>query len=264
MGMVDVEEPFARLFTQGMITLGGKAMSKSKGNVIAPDDYYERFGADAIRLFELFIGPATDDAEWSDHGVEGTFRFLDRVWRMGAGEVGTVVDRDEVETDRDVLAAAHRTVKKVTADVQRFRFNTAVAALMSLTNVMTDYLRREGGARRQTFEDAYRLLLLMLAPMSPHMTHELWERLAYGTMLATEAWPQWDPGLVAEATVTMVVQVDGKVRDRIEVPADIDPVDAEHLALASDKVAKHLQKVAVDRVVVRAPRLANIVTKPEA
>jgi leucyl-tRNA synthetase len=264
MGMVDVEEPFARLFTQGMITLGGKAMSKSKGNVIAPDDYYERFGADAIRLFELFIGPATDDAEWSDHGVEGTFRFLDRVWRIGLGEVGEVVERDEIDADRELLAAAHRTVKKVTTDIERFRFNTAVAALMGLTNVMSDYLRREGGARKATFAEAYRLLLLMLAPMSPHVTHELWERLGYGTMLATEAWPEWDPELVAEATVTLVVQVDGKVRDRIEVPADIDPVDAEQMALASPKVAKHLESVSIDRVVVRAPRLANIVTKRRA
>jgi leucyl-tRNA synthetase len=239
-------------------------MSKSKGNVIAPDDYYERFGADAIRLFELFIGPATDDAEWSDHGVEGTFRFLDRVWRIGLGEVGEVVERDEIDADRELLAAAHRTVKKVTTDIERFRFNTAVAALMGLTNVMSDYLRREGGARKATFAEAYRLLLLMLAPMSPHVTHELWERLGYGTMLATEAWPEWDPELVAEATVTLVVQVDGKVRDRIEVPADIDPVDAEQMALASPKVAKHLESVSIDRVVVRVPRLANIVTKRRA
>jgi len=260
MGLVDVEEPFARLFTQGMITLNGKAMSKSKGNVVAPDDYYEKFGADAIRLFELFIGPSTDDAEWSDHGVEGTFRFLDRIWRMGTGEVGQVSDREETHADREILAAAHRTVKKVTEDIERFRFNTSVAALMTLANTFADYLRGPEGARRETFDAAFRLLLLMLAPMSPHVTHELWERRGFGSMLATEDWPRWDPELVRQATVTLVVQVNGKVRDRIEVPADIDAVDAEQLALSSEKVARHLQGQTVEKVVVRPPNLANVVT----
>jgi leucyl-tRNA synthetase len=260
MGLVDVEEPFARLFTQGMITLRGKAMSKSKGNVVAPDEYYERFGADAIRLFELFIGPATDDAEWSDHGVEGTFRFLDRVWRMGTGDIGQLVERDATASDREILASAHRTVKKVTEDIERFRFNTSVAALMTLTNTLADYLRTTEGARKETFDAAFRMLLLMLAPMSPHITHELWERLGYGSMLATESWPRWDPELVRHATVTLVVQVDGKVRDRIEVPADIDAVDAEQLALSSARVAKHLEGHTVEKVVVRPPNLANIVT----
>jgi leucyl-tRNA synthetase len=260
MGLVDVEEPFARLFTQGMITLNGKAMSKSKGNVVTPDQYYEKFGADAIRLFELFIGPSTDDAEWSDNGVEGTFRFLERIWRIGTGEVGLVVDRNETDTDREVLAAAHRTVKKVTEDIERFRFNTSVAALMTLANTLADYLRGSDGARIKTFDSAFRLLLLMLAPMSPHITHELWEGRGYGSMLATEPWPSWDPELVRQARVTMVIQVNGKVRDRIEVPADIDAVDAEQLALSSEKVARHLEGHTVEKVVVRPPKLANVVT----
>jgi leucyl-tRNA synthetase len=260
MGLVDVDEPFARLFTQGMITLNGKAMSKSKGNVVTPDQYYEKFGADAIRLFELFIGPSTDDAEWSDNGVEGTFRFLERIWRIGTGEVGLVVDRNETDTDREVLAAAHRTVKKVTEDIERFRFNTSVAALMTLANTLADYLRGSDGARIKTFDSAFRLLLLMLAPMSPHITHELWEGRGYGSMLATEPWPSWDPELVRQARVTMVIQVNGKVRDRIEVPADIDAVDAEQLALSSEKVARHLEGHTVEKVVVRPPKLANVVT----
>jgi leucyl-tRNA synthetase len=260
MGLVDVEEPFARLFTQGMITMNGKAMSKSKGNVVAPDPFYEKYGADAIRLFELFIGPPADAAEWSGNGVEGTFRFLDRIWRMGMGEVGKLVDRAETDADRELLAAAHRTVKKVTEDIERFRFNTAVAALMSLANTMNDYLRAPDGVPQKTFEEAYRLMLLMLAPMSPHITHELWERKGHGKMLATEAWPEWDPDLVSVARVTMVVQVDGRVRDRIEVPADIDAVDAEKLALGSTKIASRIKGRTVDRLVVRPPNLVNIVT----
>ena len=257
MGLVAVDEPFQRLFTQGMLVKDGAKMSKSKGNVVAPDPYYERFGADAIRLFELFIGPPTDDAVWSDHGVEGTARFLDRVWRMGTGEIGRVDDRPPGPEDRRILQVAHRTLKKVTGDIDRFAFNTAVAALMSFANALQDYLRE--GAERGTFDQAFRLMLLMLGPMAPHVAHELWERRGYGTMLATEAWPEWDPELVREETVTMVVQVNGKVRDRIEVPADIADEEAERLALASERVAKWLDGGSVKKVIVRAPRLVNVV-----
>jgi len=259
MGLVDVEEPFARLFTQGMLVKDGAKMSKSKGNVVSPDPYYERYGADAIRLFELFMGPPTDDAIWNDNGVEGTFRFLDRVWRMGTGEVGRLVDRDENPGDREVLAITHRTVKKVTEDIDRFRFNTAVAALMTLANSLTDYLKSDGGGRRATFDEAFRLMILMLAPMSPHMTHELWERSGRVGMLAVESWPEWDPDLVRQETVTMVIQINGKVRDRVEVPAEIDAILAEKLALESPKIAPHLDGKKIEKVVVRPPNLVNVV-----
>ncbi|HUO47110.1 MAG TPA: leucine--tRNA ligase [Acidimicrobiia bacterium] len=259
MGLVSVQEPFTRLFTQGMLVKDGAKMSKSKGNVVPPDLYYERYGADAIRLFELFVGPPSDDAVWNDNGLEGTSRFLDRVWRMGVGEFGDPVDREEIGADREVLAATHRTIRKVTEDIDRFRFNTAVAALMSLGNVLIDYLRSESGARRDTFELAYRLLLLMLAPMCPHLTHELWERRGMGDMLATESWPSWDPALVKEEVVTMVVQVNGKVRDRIEVPVDIEVGEAERLALASSKVQAYLDGGHVAKVIVRPPNLVNVV-----
>jgi leucyl-tRNA synthetase len=259
MGLVDVEEPFARLFTQGMLVKDGAKMSKSKGNVVSPDPYYARYGADAIRLFELFIGPPTDDAVWNDNGVEGTFRFLDRVWRMGTGDIGRVVDRDQNPGDREVLAITHRTVKKVTEDIDRFHFNTAVAALMGLANSLIDYLNSDEGARRATFDEAFRLMILMLAPMAPHMTHELWERLGRGTMLAVETWPEWDPELVRQETVTMIIQVNGKVRDRIEVTADIDAVEAEKVALESAKIKAHLDGKKIEKVVVRPPNLVNVV-----
>jgi leucyl-tRNA synthetase len=261
MGLVDVEEPFARLFTQGMLVKDGAKMSKSKGNVVSPDPYYARYGADAIRLFELFIGPPTDDAIWNDNGVEGTFRFLDRVWRMGTGEIGRVVDRNENPGDREVLAIAHRTVKKVTEDIDRFRFNTAVAALMGLANSLIDYLNSDEGGRRATFDEAFRLMILMLAPMAPHMTHELWERLGRGAMLAVETWPEWDPELVRLETVTMIIQVNGKVRDRIEVAADIDAVEAEKVALESAKIKAHVDGKKIEKVVVRPPNLVNVVVR---
>ncbi len=259
MGLVEAEEPFARLFTQGMLVKDGAKMSKSKGNTVAPDPYYERYGADAIRLYELFIGPPTDDAVWNDRGIEGTSRFLDRVWRIGTGEFGRVVDREETGTDREVLAAAHRSLKKVTEDIERFRFNTAVAALMSLGNTLMEYLRSEGGARRETFDEAYRLMLVMLAPMTPHVTHELWERLGKGDMLAAEPWPSWDPELVREEVVTMVIQVNGKVRDRVEVPVSIEAAEAERIALSSARVQPYLDGGREVRVITRPPHLVNVV-----
>ena len=260
-GLVDVEEPFARLFTQGMLVKDGAKMSKSKGNVVSPDRYYARYGADAIRLFELFIGPPTDDAVWNDNGVEGTFRFLDRVWRMGTSEVGLVVDRAENPGDREVLAITHRTLKKVTEDIDRFRFNTAVAALMGLANALIDYLNSDEGGRKETFDEAFRIMILMLAPMAPHMTHELWERSGRGRMLAIEPWPTWDPDLVRQDTVTMVIQVNGRVRDRVQVSSDIDPVEAEKVALESDKVKALLDGKKVERIIARPPNLVNVVAQ---
>ena len=259
MGLVTVEEPFARLFTQGMIVLASGKMSKSKGNVVSPDQFFTTHGADALRLYHLFIGPPADEVVWNDRGVEGPARFLDRVWRLGTDEVGSIAERAETDADREVLRAAHRAVRKVTEDIDRFAFNTAVAALMELSNTLSDYLRSPQGGRRETAEEVLRLLLLMLAPMAPHIAHELWERRGYGSMLADAAWPEWDPELVKEETVTMVVQVNGKVRDRIEVAADLTAEEAERLALASAKVQTWVGEGEVRKVVVRPPSLVNVV-----
>lgn len=257
MGLVDVEEPFERLFTQGMLVKDGAKMSKSKGNVVAPDPYYESYGADSIRLFELFMGPPTDDAVWSDHGVEGTARFLDRVWRLGTGDVGEFVERAESDADREMLADSHRAIKKVTEDIERFGFNTAVPALMTLTNALNDYVRQ--GARRETFDRVLEILLLLLAPMAPHVAHELWERSGHQTMLATEQWPEWDPELIKRDVVTMVIQVNGKVRDRFEVDADITAEEAERLALGSEKIQKWLGQGELRKVIARPPKLVSLV-----
>lgn len=255
-GMVPVQEPFSKLFTQGMIVLAGGKMSKSKGNVVSPDTFFESHGADALRLYHLFIGPPTDRAMWNDQGVDGTGRFLDRVWRLGVGEVGEIIDRVAEDRDREIVALAHRTLKKVTGDIESFSFNTAVAALMSLANAMTEYVRF--GGQRESFDQAYELMLLMLAPMAPHVSHELWERTGHTSMLATEAWPEFDPELVAEKSVVMVVQVNGKVRDRIEVAAEISEADAEALARGSQKVADWISD-GVKKVIVRPPNVVNFV-----
>jgi leucyl-tRNA synthetase len=256
-GMVEVVEPFARLFTQGMIVLAGGKMSKSKGNVVSPDEFYESHGADALRLYHLFIGPPTDGAVWNDNGVDGTSRFLDRVWRIATGEVADTVEREETDADRAILAEAHRTLQKVTTDIDRFTFNTAVAALMEFSNALSTYLR-EGG-RTATWRECVRLILLMLSPMAPHLAHELWETGGYEGMLATQPWPLFDPDLVRRETVTMVVQVNGRVRDRVDVPADIDATEAVRLARSLDKIQPWLETAEVRKVISRPPSLVNFV-----
>jgi leucyl-tRNA synthetase len=255
-GLSTVEEPFSRLFTQGMITLNGAKMSKSKGNVIPPDGYYEDFGADAMRLFELFVGPPTDDAVWNDNGVAGTARFLDRVWKMRSG-VERFSDRPEGAADRELIAETHRTIKKVTDDLDRFHFNTTVSSLMTLANLFGDYLADD--PRQETFEAAYEAMIRMLAPAAPHIAHELWELTGHDTLLALEPWPVWDPNLIERAQVTMVVQVNGKLRERIEVDSDIAASDAERLAVSAEKVQPWIDGQEIRKVIVREPNLVNIV-----
>jgi leucyl-tRNA synthetase len=257
-GLSTVEEPFARLFTQGMITLGGSKMSKSKGNVVDPVALFATHGADSLRLFHLFMGPPTDDAAWNPNGVDGARRFLERVWRTATTE-HAFVDRVEAEADRELIGLAHRTVRKVTEDIDRFHFNTAVPALMILSNALADYV--DDQPRAVVFEEVLRKLLLLMAPMTPHIAHELWERHGYGTMLATEAWPAWDELLAREETVTMVIQVNGKVRDRVVVAPDIDSEEAERLAFSSEKASVFLDGASVKTVIVKPPRLVNVVVE---
>jgi leucyl-tRNA synthetase len=261
LGMLEIVEPFQRLFTQGMLTKDGAKMSKSKGNVVAPDDFYARYGADATRLYHLFIGPPTDDAVWSDEGVEGTSRFLNRFWRLAAGDHAAPVDRDPSAADEEIMRVAHRTLQKVTGDIDRFHFNTAVAALMEYGNALRSYASSSEGPRSETLASAVELMILMLAPMAPHVAHELWERTGHDTMLATETWPSWDPDLVSVETVTMIIQVNGKVRDRIDVAVDITDAEAEALALASERVQKHIDGRSPERIVVRVPKLVNVVVR---
>ena len=253
-------EPFRRLFTQGMIRMDGSKMSKSKGNLIAPARYYESVGADALRLFHLFVGPPADDFDWTeqtDEVIEGCGRFLDRLWRLaeGAGEGGR--EGELREADLEVRRATHRTIQKVTSDIERWSYNTAIAHCMEQVNLLRDYAREDPHA--DVLGEALDALLHLLAPMAPHVTAELWER-RHDDRLHARSWPGFDPALVVEETVTMVVQVDGKVRDRLDVPAAISDDEARARALASARVVEALGAAPPARVIVRAPRLVNVVT----
>jgi leucyl-tRNA synthetase len=258
----DLREPFTRLFNQGMIRLGGRAMSKSKGNVIAPSRYLETVGADSLRLFHLFAGPAADDVDWgaqTDEIIDGCSRFVGRVWRLGTGDAPgpAPVDREPTEGDLEVLRATHRLIERITDEFRRWSYNTAVAAFMEFSNDLYRYVR--SGARAATLAEAVDTMLLLLAPMAPHVTAELWERRR-GGHVHEEAWPQPDPELARRQTVTLVVQVDGKVRDRIAVDPAIDEAEAERLALASPRVEEHLGGASPVRIISRPPKLVNLVT----
>jgi leucyl-tRNA synthetase len=255
-------EPFKRLFTQGMIRLDGVKMSKSKGNQIAPENYYETVGADGLRLFHLFAGPPADDVDWTDQTdeiIDGCARFIDRFYRLGQYEGVSFHDTFD-DSDLPVRQALHRTIAKVTDGFERWSYNTSVAALMELLNTVSRWARSEGGAHRRTLDEAVDTMLKMLAPMAPHVTAELWDVRHPGEpSVHLQTWPVADPELVKQETVTMIVQMNGKVRARLEAGPDINEEQAQSLALSDPSVVKALSGAAPKRVVARPPRLVNII-----
>ncbi|HEY1825256.1 MAG TPA: leucine--tRNA ligase [Acidimicrobiales bacterium] len=255
-------EPFQRLFTQGMIRLNGSKMSKSKGNLIAPEPYYATVGADGLRLFHLFAGPPGDDLDWTDQTedvIEGCGRFIDRFYRLW-NEYDVNFHDELSASDHEVRQATHRTIARVSADFNRWSYNTAVAALMELLNAVSKAARSDEGISRSAFSEATDTMVLLLAPMTPHITAELWEeRYPDRPSVHLLPWPVADPALVAEDEVTMVVQVNGKVRSRVLVAPSISEGDAAALALAQAEVKAALNGAAPTRVVSRPPRLVNII-----
>jgi leucyl-tRNA synthetase len=259
-GMVSVDEPFAALFSQGMILRFGSAMSKSKGNGVEPNYIVEQYGADTGRIYELFIGPPELDAEWNDRGVEGVAKFLHRVWRLVLGDaIEPRPDLPPVAT-ADLSRKLHETIDKVTRDVDGFHFNTAMSALMELANTMQSYVQ-SGGARDAAWEAVCRDLTRLLAPFAPHLAEELWQRQGQEGLVAFAAWPEVDPALLKRETILLVVEVDGKVRDRISVPAGLDQTQAHARALESDRVQRSLAGRPVARAIYVPDRLINLVTR---
>jgi len=257
--MVSVDEPFAALFSQGMIQRNGAVMSKSKGNGVVPDDIVERYGADTGRVYEMFLGPPDQDAEWNDRGVDGVARFLHRVWRLVVGEEDEVVAGISPVSMEDLSRKRHETIEKVTRDVEAFHFNTAMSALMELANAMQDYLQG-GGRRTQSWEAVCRDLTLLLGPFAPHLAEELWQRQGGDGLLVFQPWPAVDPAQLRRSQVTVVVQVDGRLRDRIEMPSGTDAAAAQTLALTRTKVQRAIAGRRVQRAVHVPDRLINLVT----
>lgn len=252
-GVVSTVEPFARLKNQGLIMAAdGRKMSKSLGNVVNPDDIIARYGADTFRLFEMFLGPFEQAAAWSTEGIIGPRRFIERVWKLA----DKVSDASTASTE-EVERAIHRAIKKVTEDIEAFAFNTAVSALMICVNDVEEATKAGGTMGKQDFLS----LLKVLAPLAPHVTDELWEALGQTGSIHTAAWPTYDESKLKAATVTIAVQVSGKVRGTAVVPADADAVAMEAAARAVPEVAKRLEGATVVKVVTVPGRLVNLVLR---
>jgi leucyl-tRNA synthetase len=228
-------------------------MSKSRGNVVAPDEQVARYGADVFRLYLMFIGPWDQGGPFGLEGIAGVERWLGRVWNLVQAETRTGAGGEPA-----VRRVTHKAIRRVTEDIEQFRFNTMIAALMEMTNAL-NHARGEGPVDPRSWNEATEALLLMLAPLAPHIAEELWERTGRAYSVHTQAWPEWDEELAREEEVTLVVQVNGKVRDRIQVASDIDEAQAKELALASPHVQKHVEGLDVRRVIYVPGKLVNVV-----
>jgi leucyl-tRNA synthetase len=264
LGYLSFQEPFARLFTQGMITRDGAKMSKSRGNVISPQTYIERYGADTARAYILFIGPPDQDADWSDAGVEGVHRFLARLWRMSAETADQTPDHplpDELsEADEELLRKAHWAIEKVTNDMAgRFAFNTAIAAIMELTNTISKQ-REEGDPSAGALRFALATAASLLFPFAPHTAADA-HQLLTGRRVWEEPWPAAEPRWLERDTYELVCQVNGKVRDRVLAPTGAAREELEALCLGTPKVQAHIDGKDVVKVVVVPQRLVNVVVR---
>ncbi len=260
LGHVSTVEPFHKLVNQGMI-LGedGEKMSKSRGNVVNPDDVIEEYGADAMRLYEMFMGPLERMKPWQTTGIEGQWRFLSRAWRVIVGDDRssvTVVDREPPEA---LLKAAHRCIKKVTEDLDELHFNTAISAMMVYSSDLSESLEKDGVAYRYTSE----IMAKLLSPFAPHIAEELWQELGHPETLSYEPWPKWDPALIVDDTVEIVFQTNGKVRVREMLAKDLSKEELEAQARGNEKFVAYLADQEVVKVIAVPGKLVNFVLKPK-
>lgn len=264
-GVVDFDEPFKKLFNQGIIHRNGARMSKSRGNVVNPDELVATYGADALRLYEMFIGPPEDDAEWNDRGIEGTYRFLQRVWQVVVGTLEDQANGTAKAPDAEAKAKLERernaVIKDVTERMEGLRYNTVISRLMSYTNFLID-TSKETTIDRASLET----LTLLLAPLAPHVGEELWERLGHATTVFDEAWPEWTEENLAPKVVEIPVQVDGKVRGTISLAASPAPSADEAVAQArtNPAVVRYLENRRIVRTIYQPGRILNLVTAPAA
>ena len=278
LGLVSHDEPFTRLLTQGMVLHHGAVMSKSKGNVVDPDEMLAKYGADALRLYEMFVAPPEKEIEWTDAGLEGSARFLGRVWRLvmavsehpNPGAVAAVdLTRTELDdAERGLRRKTHDTIRRVSSDIDpRVHLNTAISALMELVNELYQFREHAGPSdevrpeRAAVVKEAVAALVLMLSPFTPHLSEELWETLGYSEGTVAAGWPTFDPAVAQAEHIVIPVQVDGRVRARLTVEAGISDADLEACALQDDAVEPHTRDKKVQRVIVVAGKLVNIVTR---
>ncbi len=266
----DLDEPFSNLLTQGMVLMGGAKMSKSKGNVVDPSVMIQKYGADTVRLFCLFAAPPERDFDWSDAGMEGASRFLNRVWRLFYEERAYLTPmlacsstaQDAIDDiARNLRRKEHLTAKKVHDDIAKYQLNTAIAAIMELVNTMyvaREHLHKDQCANK-VFSSAMATVLTLLSPFTPHIAEELWQDLGHSEQLTEATWPTWQDDAIAQDVVTIVVQINGKLRGKIEMPVDSPKDELEKQALADEGVQKHLAGKSIRKVIIVPNKLVNIV-----
>lgn len=227
-------------------------MSKSRGNVVNPDVFVDKYGSDTFRMYLMFTGPYEEGGDWNDKGINGIFRFLGRVWKL-IGETGAGNDTEDL---RSLLRCEHKTIKKVTGDIERFHFNTAISSLMEYVN----YLTEAGGKISQTdMEKAIGILILLLAPFAPHLGEELWELAENSRSVFDESWPGYDEELAKEEEITLIVQINGKLRKKINVPAGLPEETLKKTALEDSRIKELTAGKKIRKVIVVPGKLVNIV-----
>jgi leucyl-tRNA synthetase len=262
-GLVKSDEPFSRLLTQGMVLKDGSKMSKSKGNTVDPQGLIDQYGADTVRLFTMFASPPDQSLEWDDKGVEGASRFLKRLWNIAtaSAEQGYVpLDTGSLtEQQKAVRRKLHETLRKVRDDIgRRYTFNTAIAAIMELLNELGRF-DDDSEQGKAVMHEAIIAVVLMLAPIVPHICQSLWQQLGYDSLVAEEAWPEVDESALERDSIELVVQVNGKLRSKINVPADADNDAIENIALKDEKIQLNIQDKTVRKIIVVPGRLVNLV-----
>ena len=266
MGLIDLDEPFKNLLTQGMVIKDGAKMSKSLGNVVYPDDMVKKYGADTIRVFMLFAAPVNRDLEWSNEGIEGGFRFLGRVWKLMKDrmeEIGKITDEgtDSNQLSKEskfLLTKTHQTIKKVTQDFDKFQFNTAIAAMMELVNEL-HRAKLNNEDDKKVFKFSITSLIRLLYPIAPHISEELWQIAGHKTSLIDTEWIGWDETLTQSDEINIVIQINGKVRSQIQMNSKSDEKQMEQAALNDEKVLGYIEGKKIRKIIVVPKKLVNIV-----
>ena len=255
-GLVEFNEPFNRLFNQGIIIAQKQKMSKSKGNVVNPDAYVAELGADAVRTYLMFVAPWEQGGEWNDSGISGISRWFNRLWKL-------VLDNYKAKnknSSRELKRNLHQTIKKVTSDLERIHFNTMISTLMEFTNHLGK-IKEAGSVTVEEWRDSVETLLILLAPTAPHLTEELWQRIGNNYSIHDHLWPDWDEELAKEEEITLVIQINGKMRDRLLVPASITEEEARRLTLSRQKVKTYIDNKTITKLIYIPKRLINLVVK---
>ncbi len=272
LGYLDISEPFTNLLTQGMVIKDGAKMSKSKGNVVDPDDLIQQYGADTVRLFALFAAPPERDLEWNPQGVEGCFRFLSRVFRLihanlacfAAEHAGNIAIDQLAPADRQLHRKTHQTIFRVTGSIEsNFHFNTAIAGVMELVNQISAATGEETASsmNQDVLREALEIVLLLLFPMVPHFCEELWQLTGHSQTLQKQRWPDANYAATLEDELTIVIQVNGKLRSRLQVPTETGEEEIKALALADERVTSFITEKSVQKIIVVKDKLVNIVVK---